>query len=244
MLVEDLSKSFTAERWDVAYAFYIPIDKDKQLLLRSLFEVDSSSGQYILRPEPLYNDLMSVAPGDVNFTNYSKRIEEIIHESKQPDGRFSVNRKSLEEKDGDLRVAVAGMFYAAKNRVYAEVNYFNELREIVTRINFSRSITFICLIYSFTCLLLWLICFLAWAKSRFLRHKLKSKFFRKLSPVAQTMRMNVWWFVFFFLAYFAGAVLAGFAFRNESRENNQRVFGYYTSIIAKSKETIENTNGS
>lgn len=250
MLVEDISKNFTAERWSVAKIFYIPFDTDKQLLLRSLFEVDSSSEQYILRPKPLYVDLMSVEHDNLYFTNHSKKIIDIQKAENPIDiqkaenskafliGSFKVDRKSVDNEDGALRVAVSGMFYAAKNRVYMDGNYFSELREIVARINFARSIIFICLLYFVGYLLALLIWFLAWMKFRFLPDKLDFKFFHSLLAV------NVRLVSLFLLAYLVGAVLAGIAFRSESRENNQRVLGYYTSIIANSKEIIKNDSGS
>src|ERR1700752_409416 len=249
MLVEDISKNFMAERWRVAGILYTPFDTDKQLLLKSLFEVKSSSGPYVLQQKPLYKDLMEVEHDNKYFLKHSADITKIIETGKiideskktvhpdcfkeKPDC-FEVDMHSVGDEKGHLRVAVAGMFYAAKNRVYAEENYFNELREIVARINFARSIIFICLLCSACYLLLWLICLLAGMKSRFLP-KLNFKFFRNLNSDIQPVRMNMGLIFFFFLAYLLGAVLAGIAYKSESRENNERVFGYYTSIVANKR---------
>ena len=73
MLVEDASKNVTMERWRVISI----LDTDKELLLKSLFErVDSSSEQYTLQPNPLYQDLMSVGHNDSYFTKHSDKIIE------------------------------------------------------------------------------------------------------------------------------------------------------------------------
>ena len=111
--------------------------------------------------------------------------------------------------------AVMAAFYFAKNRVYREPNYFNELRRIQSRLEFSRTVatlTFGAAAVALAALL--------YAALTFRREGAR----RRVIAAAVA------------LAVFMGVhALAYLAYVQESEEFQKRVFGYYASMLRAEK---------
>ncbi len=228
VLIEDVSKNYTAERVDDSIIFNISstifnyiVDTDKALRLRSLFSVHHFSDNYIeFSPAPVYESLKIVNHKDPRFIRNKNILTDIptlpCVDEKKIETCQRVKGQTEIKKQAD---AINQIYYDAKNRVYKENTYFTELQEIEKRVNFARSLTFLCLIYSFIFLVFVVLCFLplkvkfistAWAKRKFI--------------------------VLIFGIYVLGTFLARASFRSETFNYNLRVFGYYISLISHNND--------
>jgi len=224
VLVEDVSKNFAAERFDdsaifnvISTTFNYLIDTDKELRLRSLFTVHYSSAQEIeLSETPIYANLMSVNDKNQHILKNKDILTAIpVSPCIRNGQRSSCKRIQGNAQIRDQANAANQLYYIAKNRVYKESTYFTELQEIEKRINFARSLTFLCLVYALLFGLLILINLLPgrWA----------------LMPTTRTKRKLIG-LVFCF--YLVGMFLGRLSFRSETINYNLRVFGYYISLIS------------
>ncbi|HEX8255846.1 MAG TPA: hypothetical protein VF846_22090 [Thermoanaerobaculia bacterium] len=112
---------------------------------------------------------------------------------------------------------LGAVFYFAKNRVYREDNYYDELTRIQTRLDFARTVAILgsiaaCLTVAVGVALLARV----WSQPRFRRHVLT-----RAGIVA--------------VAFATIYVLAYHAYVRESKEYNKRVFGYYDSMLRASR---------
>ena len=225
ILAEDVSKNSIPESVGESAALSYLEFTDEVSLLKNLFEVRHHSKDHLeIKPKPVYIDLMDVANTDQYFTNHSNRIKACITNN------YDFNQIVGENKIKELQFAVKGIYYVAKNRVYRESNYFNELQDIKTRVDFSSSLGLICLIYAICYLLLGVISLFP------------SRWTSKLGQAREKRSLIAGLFV----AYLIGILLTGISFRSETKNYNLRVFGYYTSIIADNKEgkTIDSSDSS
>ncbi len=224
VLVEDISKNFAAERVDDSAIFNITsttfnflVDTDKELRLRSLFTVHYSSAQEIeLSEAPIYANLMAVNDKNQYVLKNKVILTAIPVSSCIHNGSISsCKRIQGEAQIKDQANAANQLYYGAKNRVYRESTYFTELQEIEKRINFARSLTFLCLVYA---LLFGLLILINLLPERWV-----------LTPTARTKRKLIG-LVFGF--YLLGILLGRLSFRSETISYNLRVFGYYISVIS------------
>lgn len=234
VLVEDVSKNYTAERVDDSVIFNISstifnfvVDTDKELRLRSLFVVHDSSDNYIeLSHTPIYDSLMAVSHKDQIFIMHKNSLTNIptspCISEKEEETCKRVNDKTEMKKQAN---ATNQIYYDAKNRVYHENTYFTELQEIEKRVNFARSLTFLCLIYSLLFSVVAILCWLPW----------KWKFI-------STVRKKRKFIVLIFGIYVLGILLARISFRSETINYNLRVFGYYISITSGINDSSTESN--
>lgn len=222
VLIEDLSKNYTAERVDDDILFKISsavfnfvVDTDRDLRLRSFVSVHNSANDYLeFSPAPVYESLMSFDHTDERFTRNKNALTNIPSTG----CRLEREQKKCRRVEGETRInhqanLINQMYYDAKNRVYQESTYFTELQEIEKRLNFARSLTFLCLGYA--------IIFLGLLAASYVPSK--NEFCIKLN---QKQRV-----IFFILCvYTLGTFLAKESFRSETINYNLRVFGYYASL--------------
>ncbi len=75
ILVEDVSKNAVSERSIISKSANYILYTEKQLRLESLFDVSFYSNNYMLvKPQPIYKDLMFIAHKDSIFKLHSTRI--------------------------------------------------------------------------------------------------------------------------------------------------------------------------
>ncbi len=133
----------------------------------------------------------------------------------------------------DVKEAIYGLYYHAKNEVYINQNYYDEMRRIETRRDFARSIALIAYIYLVGAL------FLGAGRAIYIlikyktsRHKVNQRreIYRTVIPV---------WLILFSI-YFFGM----WAYERESDEFNKRAFGYYRSGLVRGKNKTNITDQS
>lgn len=138
----------------------------------------------------------------------------------------------------NITKSILRVYYYAKNRTFENNNYYDEMKRIQTRVDFSRSIALIALIY---CVLALLIVFIGIERAILRRIILRTLLGRICSPkksdsnlnfIFQSMKANsTKLFITFilFIIYFAGM----WSYQRESYEFNKRAFGYYVSMLIK-----------
>ncbi|TWT63977.1 hypothetical protein [Rubinisphaera italica] len=108
-------------------------------------------------------------------------------------------------------LSVNDIYYTAKNIVYREDNYFIELTYFQSRVNFARSFTLACVLLTTFSLFAILFCF--------------------NSPNKIPAKILVKRILFCVLLFFCLYVIGRYAYTSEEIEFNQRVFGYFLSLI-------------
>jgi hypothetical protein len=219
ILLEDVSKNIVAERWPISPLFNYILDTDRELRLRSLFEVNSQSAQHIdIKPNGIYDELSETRHDDTIFQYYWTKVQSAI----KSDPKVNKGRRSEIESytringDGqvrDFQAWVNGIFYAAKNHVYGKDTYYGELDDIEKRIDFTRSLTAVCMLYSFMYFLL-----------------LALSFIKPLAAFLGVNKAERKIALLICLTYAAGTLLSRSAYQTEQSSYNRRVFGYYNSL--------------
>jgi hypothetical protein len=151
--------------------------------------------------------------------------------------------------EANLEWLATRVYYPAKNRVYQEGNYYEELAAIQKRIDFARSITLIAatlFIAMFAIAAVKLLAWLVFSTHRVLKDEvwslpplnLSSK--RRWAAIAVNLSMS--WTLRVLLG---GGVLAGtlyacslFSYHAEEMEFNRRTFGYYANLIADPQSQV------
>ncbi|MDI1311785.1 hypothetical protein [Prosthecobacter sp.] len=148
-------------------------------------------------------------------------------DEKKVEQRVADNTR-LEEKPVSeiqkFRSAVNEMYYNAKNSVYTQNNYYNELSEIKDRTDFSRSLTLLCFVFFVLYGL-----FVVMSFNKKLRRLLDVDPKEKKSLVALTT------------IYFLGIWVVGTAYTSESGHHDRRVFGYYIAMVLDQERTKTNS---
>jgi hypothetical protein len=243
ILMEDVSKNYTAERSSWGFSvFNTLVDSDKQLRLKSLFGVKSySPDSMTVKPDPLYEDLMSVNRKDTRFEAHRATLSKILECSSLNDKGYKVINSQTQALEG----AVNGIYYSAKNRVYQEGNFFNELRGIEYRAGFARALTFLCVFYSACYLVSGILSFLPGGLrlERLPRqlslplesqkpHKIRTRLKVSRWLLASEVRTKRRVILLMFTIYLIGVFLAGISYRSEMVNYNLRVFGYYILLTS------------
>ncbi|ODS34056.1 MAG: hypothetical protein SCARUB_00829 [Candidatus Scalindua rubra] len=123
--------------------------------------------------------------------------------------RYILSKKDLIEFEEDLGKIASVVYYPAKNRVYREPNYYDELKHIQTKINFTRS-------FSLVSILLVLVTII-FAAVRYPSAKINN--FRKL-----------WMVICIVFAFILVHFIGRFVFKWEEMEFDKRAFGYFISL--------------
>lgn len=119
------------------------------------------------------------------------------------------------------------LYYFAKNMVYRHNNYYDEMKRIQTRSEFSRSILIVSFIYG-TLGLLIALCLLLWPAARPKYEEDGTSFGR------ESLRV---------LGFLLFAMLISYqAFERESDEFNKRAFGYFSSQLIHEADSASRRN--
>lgn len=130
--------------------------------------------------------------------------------------------------------SIDSLYYFAKNNVYKETNYYDEMKKIQARADFTRSIAVISLLYLILALILSLILSLdkRFGNRIIERLKSKSRHFKTLEPIQRSkfiITLLVLILIFFF---------ASWAYFKETKEFDKRAFGYFASMLIKEKISV------
>lgn len=127
---------------------------------------------------------------------------------------------------GQIQNSILKLYYYAKNRVYADQNYYDELKKIQARIEFSRSLSLIAFVYFSLAVLMAVILFL-WTLAK--RGSNKPGHFRP-----------GWFKISVVVGILCGIyVLGTWAYERESDEFNKRTFGYFSSMLISEQQQQE-----
>lgn len=118
----------------------------------------------------------------------------------------------------DVRDSVRRLWYNAKNRVYREHEYYEEIERMESRLDFSRTITVVSLLAVFAS-----VAFIFIGEIVALLNRRGREI-----PLAKSWRRASWLRTLIFLLIYCCATIA---YTRESLEINKRVFGYYSSML-------------
>lgn len=124
----------------------------------------------------------------------------------------------------EIKGAIEKLFYYAKNRVYADPNYYDELRKIQSRQEFARSLTVISSTYLVFAVLIGgfqLLWFGSTTKRR-RQHEDRWEELRRRVPRVVGILLIV-------------CLFSQWTFDSESDEFNKRIFGYFSSMLIAEK---------
>ncbi|PSR55888.1 hypothetical protein AHMF7605_21480 [Adhaeribacter arboris] len=105
--------------------------------------------------------------------------------------------------------AIKGLYYVAKNTVFLKENYYDELKRIQNRIDLSRSLLILSVIYFFISLPFAIIA---------LFYKGSNRIPLRSYLIVYITFLSAWYF-------------SNLAYRRESEEFNKRVFGYFSTML-------------
>lgn len=219
VVLNDVSKSIVAQRnaegphAEAEEAFlarvinHCVLDTEKELRFRSLFKVK----HHEIYAKSICLELLNLPQPDDTIRPYLETIKASIDSS----GRSKID---LTDKDAAeaLRAAVNTIYYNAKNRIYREQTYFGELSAISDKLDFTRSLTLVCLSFA---LLYFVFGGLAYIR-----------------PVVDFLKIDVkrrWTIIGLGVLYALFVWVAAFAYRTEAINYDLRVFGYYISLATE-----------
>lgn len=214
IILEDVSKNYAARRTNfLSTVCNFFVDSDNELRLLSLFkDVELSDTKVKLTPKPIFRELQLVKPKHLVVEQHLAVINSHI----PPGAGISAHSTpcTIDSKQNveAFRGALDGLFYDAKTLVYRNDNYNKELTDISMRLDFSRALTILCLIFAFLYLLFSVFGFVPGLKD-FLDIDCNER--SKLITLTAL--------------YAIGICFAGAAYRIEQNNYNLRVFGYYIS---------------
>lgn len=139
------------------------------------------------------------------------------------------------EKDCFVTNSIENLYYFAKNSVYKEANYYDEMKKIQSRADFTRSIAVISFSYLLFTIALGLILIidkfiLENSLIGYLKNT-KNVYLLPLRPIIISkliITLLILLLTFFF---------ASWAFYKETQEFNKRAFGYFSSMLQKEKNS-------
>jgi hypothetical protein len=218
--------------------FLIPVSKEK-LRFESLFGINSQKKKstdagnsidwYIFAKNYLILNLFSkFVPEDHVYDELNNSILTAIKEGRRipleqcrADGDcpcYRIIKKCYppESVNRYIKLFVNQTFYHSKNLIYINKNYFDELTDRERRVGFSRSITYVSILFFTISFALLLAEILVWSV-------------RKIVGTA-TSFSNIIYLILPTITFFSFAFLAKQANQFEQDQLNRRVFGYTTSL--------------
>lgn len=123
----------------------------------------------------------------------------------------------------EIKDSTLALYYYAKNRSYDRENYYDEMKRIQSRLEFSRSISMLAFMY-FALGLIMLVPLLIFSRRK--RNSEEVKQDRRRIHIRVPIVLLLLFCVFFFSLW---------AYERESDEFNKRAFGYYSSILITEK---------
>jgi hypothetical protein len=192
------------------------LSSNRELRFRSLFEwtpVDKDNTNNIpcdavmVKPTFLYFNLVPYLLEDTNTFFHYEALTNALVKN----GNYCYLPHSERE---NVKDHINALYYISKNRVFREDTYYSELRGIDERVSFTRA-------FIFTCGFFVLVYPIVLVVSYFDPNALKDK-----KRLARMLLISI-----------LGLFLARTSYRNEQRQFNERVFGYYASLKADPSET-------
>lgn len=171
------------------------------------------------KPSQLAIDLAKAEAFVVSDPENGKKVQDWI---KNP-----VNCKPSDSAVGEcpsskqVADSILKLYYQAKNRAYDRENYYDEMKRIQSRLDFSRSISMIAFVYFVVGAVVGLVLLIPAARNS---SPAKQQQFRFRAPIRIPGVL-----VILLLTSFS----ALWAFSRESDEFNKRAFGYYSSMLVK-----------
>lgn len=185
------------------------------------------------RIQPLAIDLAKNTAFSQLDPNIGGKVESWItckSGTKSGDECSVVNREPPSEQE--ITSSIYSLYYYAKNNVYTIPQYYDELKKIESRRDFSRSISLIAYIYLIIAILLGLLRItLLFRKSKMNKNEKdqRKEMFVKIASV---------WLVLFCIYFFSM-----WAYEREADEFNKRAFGYYSSMLFMNKHKANGNTG-
>jgi len=143
----------------------------------------------------------------------------------------------------ELEQSASKLYYYAKNTTFAVENYYDEMKKIQIRLDFSRSIAMLAFVYFVAALLLVLI-LLTRVTFRFLISLIRDSVIIRPAIVGESYRKLLVKVPVILLGLFLVYFVAIWAYARESDEFNKRAFGYFstmqiTSELTSKKQAVE-----
>lgn len=141
----------------------------------------------------------------------------------------------------DVRNSIIKLYYYAKNNVYLEANFYDEMKKIQSRSDFTRSIAVISLVYFLIAFLLSVILLIdkkrgsPWISA--LKQNTKNNFISSVRSI-EIVKMIVTFVLLIFIFF-----VAWWAYDRESAEFNKRAFGYFSSMLKKNNLAKQKAEG-
>jgi hypothetical protein len=128
----------------------------------------------------------------------------------------------------DVRDSIQRLWYNAKNRVYTNEQYYQEIERMQSRLDFSRTVAVISLLVEALSLF-----FILMAEYAHLANEAGATI-----QLGVQWRRHSWYRCGIFFAIFIAATVA---YTRESLEINKRVYGYYSSILSQENRSAAQT---
>ncbi len=237
ILIEDISKHVVAQREPprVNLLKYPPLkwslEIEKSARFSALFDEKNDSVSFKSHAKKWFNSgylkyfigdtvLLSKLDGNYIKSEKNKLVNELNRDSNTNENiLLNVSKDSLQS----LKTQINYHYYNAKDYVFQKDNYYKELNAINTRIDFTRSLTFLSSLLCPFFALIFLI-------SVIIAVNIKGFNYRNLRWSLVGL------ILFFFLAYFGSLTNAV-----EMSNFNLRVFGYYEHILKEQDEKSDDT---
>jgi hypothetical protein len=231
IILENYSKHVAAERnppdINVRYVLGLNLEPDNETRFAALFKRESKNTASFLQKISGYRNCIvkckrSSLYGRLDRENYfdllaSPIIGHQIQNLAEGISSSEFETISTGKKDSLLNVC-SELYYNAKDRVYLETNYFQELSTISLRMDFLRAFILLTTIMFYLCFTTWIICWI----------------FQLIKPdVERKKRMNRL-FAFLMLSILLSCILPA-AYTAECSNYNRRVFGYHLGLMKVEK---------
>lgn len=214
IIIEDISKDLTSGRNSyIGNSLNCVLDSDKELRVKSLFVTDRLSANFAdISENSLSTSVLRLGSPPDTIKPHIEDLKVLLKGPKTTiDGREYVAVNG-EEQVRKLQDSVNQVYYHAKNSVYQNPTYFNDLNEIATKIDFTRSLLFMCLSFAVVYFVAGGISFIPYISKRY--HFTSSR-------RGSLFKTGV--------LFIIGIIFSGMAYRLESNTYNLHVFGYYIS---------------
>jgi hypothetical protein len=231
MLLEDLSNKFVDSG-----AAKIPILGWRLLPLDEALRTETLFGKEFLNTLPTEKAKEDESAKPAGLSRAAAKLK--LLEKHGPEGMAS-QRAVLSKEPKVTREAAdeaaSRLYYEAKNTVYAVNNHYDELKQIQTRIDFSRSFSLLSLALAAVCVICSGIAlvvpdFGARIAQRFRGH-------RNQKPAALRRRAVVVRVLVLLLVLVSIYYVGRFAYRSEEIEFNKRAYGYFLTLAAAKTNT-------
>lgn len=179
------------------------------------------------------NYLGSTKPIQINDNNAGAKIERWIRNKPRCKPNDAVSDCPNED---EVKNSISNLYYYAKNTVYAHPQHHEELKRIQVRLEFTRSLSMIAVIYSIIALVIGTPLIISRLSHRKEKNKDQTKDQARLHQLRDKIPVVIGTLlvVYFFSLW---------AFALESEAFNRRAFGYFSTMLISEKRTAKPTGG-